>query len=126
MQRSFVKLIKESAVNEANKLKAIQPAPKFYIVNRSDGIEPDYINTFLREANIDDVLLFVTISDDTGKGQFTMRGNNTSDVQHLGSIMSETLDGKGNGKNNIYQAKFNNAKKLNECENKIIEYFNEK
>jgi misacylated tRNA(Ala) deacylase len=45
-------------------------------------------------------------------------------IAALGQKMCGILDGKGNGKNNKFQAKVNNLKKVKECEHLIKDYFN--
>lgn len=122
IQRNFQKLLKEIAILEAEKVKNLHPLPKYYSLHRQDGIEPDFISTFLRNAP-ENVFYFLSVSDPISmKGHMTLHGDSEL-IQNFGSQFIELLDGKGNGKGNFYQAKINNLKKLNECEEKLRKYF---
>lgn len=130
-QRTLQKCLKEIAAYEVEKLKTMQPQPKWYSLHRSDGIEPDFINAFLRNApeisqqtNDGLSLLFLTVGEEgTHKGQLVLFGD-PKIVNELGPTICELLEGKGNGKGQRYQAKVNNLKRISECEKRIAEYFN--
>lgn len=128
-QRNLQKCLKEIAVFEAEKLKLLTPLPKWYAVNRSYGIEPDFINAFLQNAptistDEDGIsLLMLTVGEENGgKGQLTLVATEAI-VKELGPKICEILDGKGNGKGQRFQAKVNNLKRLPECEKLLRAYF---
>lgn len=128
-QRVLVKCVKELAANESEKLKSINPQPKWYSLHRKDGIDNDFITCFLRNApeikkGSDGLsLLFLSNGDETThKGNFVIHGDETI-VKDLGPTLCDLLDGKGNGKGNRFQARVNNLKRLPECEKLIAEYF---
>lgn len=120
--------MKEIATFEAEKLKSLPELPRWYSLHREDGIEPDFINAFLRSAPaISDsttglALCFLTVGDGTGKGHLVLQGQ-PDIISVLGPALCEILDGKGNGKGARFQAKVNNLKRLGECERKIKAYF---
>lgn len=128
---AFVKCLKEIAVHEANKLKSLVEKPRWYSLHRNDGIEPDFINTFLKHApttsdsdDSDLALLFLTVGDDTNKGQLVLQGRSEV-ISDLGPKICEILDGKGNGKGQRFQGKVNNLRRTDECEKIIVQYFDQ-
>lgn len=128
-QRTLLKCLKEIAIFEANKLKSLAEQPRWYSLHRTDGIEPDFINTFLKNApeisvseNNGLALLFLTVGDDTNKGQLVLQGRSEV-ISALGAVICQTLDGKGNGKGTRFQGKINNLKRIAECEKLIKDYF---
>jgi hypothetical protein len=56
-------------------------------------------------------------------GQLVLQGPPAA-IAALGQEICQKLDGKGNGKNNKFQAKVGNLKKVKECEEAIKAYFN--
>lgn len=130
VKKSFQKLLKDLAVAEAEKLEKLpRPLPKYYSLHRKDGVEPDFINTFLRHAPVEISLYFVTVSEppvgnQPGKGHMVLRGN-TELVQHFGPNFLNILDGKGSGKEGNFQGKICDIEKIPECEAMLEEYFKE-
>lgn len=121
--KNFQKVLKDLAVLEAEKLKSLDPLPKFYSLHRKDGIEVDFINTFLRNAPQEGIFYFLTVGDSTGKaGHMVLRGDPEL-IKKLGDRFVEVLEGKGNGKGNNYQAKVNNLTKLTICEEELKNSF---
>lgn len=104
-----------------------KPLPKYYCLHRSDGIEPDFINAFLKTAPEGVSLYFLTVSEPSvgkkpGKGHMVLRGD-PEIVQHFGPKFIDILDGKGNGKEGNFQGKFNDCDKIVECDAMLEEYF---
>lgn len=128
MKKLFQKLLKDFATAEAEKLENLpKPLPKYYSLHRRDGVEPDFINTFLRLAPVEISLYFVTVSEPAvgnqpGKGHMVLRGEPEL-VQHFGPQFLKILDGKGNGKEGNFQAKICDIDKIPECEAMLDEYF---
>lgn len=119
-RKSFQQLLKDFANAEAERLENIpkEARPKFFALHRRDGIEVDFINTFLRNAP-EDILYFVTVSEgvaagSSAKGHMVLRGDPLL-VQEFGPKFLELLEGKGNGKENNFQGKINNLASLQEC-----------
>lgn len=128
-QKALSSCLKELAAHEANKLKSMNPQPKWYSIHRKDGIDTDFNNVFLKNApeikNGSDglSLLFLTSSDESGqKGNLILLGDENV-VADLRDQICSLLDGKGAGKGQRFQAKVNQLKKINACEKLIIEYF---
>lgn len=129
-QKALSSCLKELAVYEANKLKAMNPQPKWYSVHRKDGIDADFNNVFLKNApeikskGEDGLsLLFLTSSDENGKvGNLLLMGDEKV-IADLGDQICNLLDGKGKGKGQRFQAKVNQLKKITACEKLITEYF---
>lgn len=121
--KNFQKVLKDLAVLESEKLKCLSPPPKFYSLHRKDGIEIDFINTFLRSAPQEGILYFLTVGESNGKaGHMVLRGDPEL-VKKFGDQFVEILEGKGNGKGNNYQAKVNNLSKLSMCEQELNTFF---
>lgn len=130
-QKNLQKCLKEIAMFEVEKLKSMTPLPKWYAVNRNYGIEPDFINTFIKNAPTtasdgDGILLvMLTVGEENGsKGQLMLFGVEII-VKELGPKICEILDGKGNGNGDRFQAKVNNLKRLPECEKLLHKFFND-
>lgn len=128
-QKAFASCLKELAVLEANKLKAINPQPKWYSVHRKDGVDTDFNSIFLKNApaiknGADGLsLLFLTSSDENGqKGNLILVGDENV-LADLSDQICNLLDGKGKGKGQRFQAKVNQLKKVPACEKLIAEYF---
>lgn len=124
--KAFQKLLKDVAISEAEKLENTpQPYPKYYCLHRKDGIEPDFINTFLRNAP-EGIFYFLTVSENStnnGKGLMVLRGNE-EEVKKFGELFMELLQGKGNGRESNFQGKFNNGSKIPECNAILEKHFN--
>lgn len=117
------RLLKEVATQEAQTLCALPQKPKYHFLHRLDGIEPDFINTFLRGYSNLDTFLFITVGDESsGKGQLMCHGKKEV-VAELGPVISEILSGKGNCSGTKYQGKVNDLGKLKECHEKIKQFF---
>lgn len=120
-RNGFQKLLKEIAIAEAQKLLNMpEPRPKYYSLHRKDGIEMDFINTFLRNAP-EDVFYFLTVCDDAGMGIMVLRGVALL-VRKFGPLFTEILEGKGIGKENNFQAKITNGGRIDECEVLLKEF----
>lgn len=120
-QRTLLKLLKELAAVEVKKVNELK-ATKYYCSHRTDGQESEFIGPFLKQIADKDLFVFVTTADDSMKGKFVLQGK-AADVNALGPILCDILDGKGNGSNGRYQAKVNNLKKISECEAAIKKHF---
>lgn len=124
LNKSFQKLLKDNAAMEAEKLNALPEKPKYFSLHRKDGIEPDFINAFLRSAP-SEIFYFLSVSDNTGKGHVVLRGD-PEVIAALSPVFLELLDGKGsNSKGNNLQAKVNNINKVKECEAKLKQHFSQ-
>ncbi|XP_075155537.1 alanyl-tRNA editing protein Aarsd1-A [Haematobia irritans] len=127
-KKSFQKMLKDFAIAEAEKVERLpKPLPKYYSLHRNDGIEPDFINTFLRNAPDNIALYFLTVSEPAvgrqpSKGHMVLRGDPEL-VQHFGPIFMEMLDGKGNGQEGTYQGKINDCDKIPKCEEMLEKHF---
>ncbi|XP_031632208.1 alanyl-tRNA editing protein Aarsd1-B isoform X2 [Contarinia nasturtii] len=131
-QKALSLCLKELAVHEAARLKLINPQPKWYSLHRKDGIDTDFISTFLK--NVPEIknasnglsLLFLTSAEESGeRGNMILYGDENV-VADLGDKLCEVLNGKGRGKGQRFQAKVNNLFKISACEKLIDEYFNHK
>ncbi|XP_030382573.1 alanyl-tRNA editing protein Aarsd1-B [Scaptodrosophila lebanonensis] len=119
-RKSFQQLLKDFANAEAERLENLPAAmrPKFFVLHRRDGIEPDFINTFLRNAP-EGILYLLTVwepvaAGSSAKGHMVLRGDPDL-VEKFGPQFLDLLDGKGNGKEGNFQAKVNNITRLQEC-----------
>lgn len=127
-KKSFQKLLKDFAIAEAEKLERMpKPLPKFYSLHRKDGIEPDFISTFLRNVPEGISLYFLSVSEPAvgrqpSKGHMVLKGD-VELVEHFGPIFMEILDGKGNGQEGIYQGKINDSDKIRQCEAMLEKHF---
>ncbi|XP_064555705.1 alanyl-tRNA editing protein Aarsd1-B [Drosophila montana] len=124
-RKSFQQLLKDFANAEAERLENLPKAmrPKYFTLHRRDGIEVDFINTFLRNAP-EEIFYFLTVSESvssgsSAKGHMVLRGEPTL-VEQLGPKFLELLEGKGNGKENNFQGKITNLSGLQEC-NALLE-----
>ena len=61
---------------EAEKLNQSQGGEKFYVIHRSDGVDPDFIQTCFRTLKRTDLFLMIAVSDsiDSKAGQFILQG----------------------------------------------------
>lgn len=131
-QKALSSCLKELAAFEAEKLKAMNPQPKWYSIHRKDGMDTDFNGTFLKNApeikNGTDglALLFLSAGDENGqKGNIILVGDEKV-VADLSDKICDLLDGKGKGKGQRFQAKVSNLKKISACEKLIAEYFAQK
>lgn len=131
-QKALASCLKELAVHEANKLKAMNPKPKWYSVHRKDGLDTDFNSIFLK--NIPEIenssdglsLLFLTSADENGqRGNLILMGDENV-IGDLSDPICNSLDGKGKGKGQRFQAKVNQLKNVSACEKLIAEYFAQK
>ncbi|KAL7011821.1 hypothetical protein ACKWTF_014474 [Chironomus riparius] len=127
-QKTIQKLSRELAAILAQQVND-QPNPKpYYFLHRSDGVEIDFANTFLRNAKPkSQIFFFITITDgiDSKSGSLVLQGS-PEDVDALGGEITKILDGKGNGKNGRFNAKVTKLNKLKECEAFVKKYFENK
>lgn len=130
-QRILISCLKEIAQLEAAKLKAMQPRPKWYSINRRDGIETDFNSVFLRNAPVigdednEISLIFLTSGEENStKGTVQLCGKEDI-VAHLAPHICDILEGKGKANRQRFQAKVNNLNTRNiaQCEKLIKEYF---
>jgi len=115
-------LLKELAIEEANKIKQSSPKPLYCVVHKKDG-DSDFISTFLKELDDNDLLCVVTVGDEkTGPGQLVVTGEAVI-VQEIGKKLCTLLDGKGGGKGQRFNAKINNLKNISEIGNLLKNHF---
>lgn len=74
--KTVQKLSKELAIFEAEKLNE-GSGERFKLIFRSDGVDPDFIQTFLRTLKRTDLFLTIAVSDsiDSKSGQLILQGN---------------------------------------------------
>lgn len=107
------------AAYEANQLKQQNPVPKYYTIHHT-GI--DYLAEFNREFKSNEVFLFITFIDETNTGKLYIKGSEEQ-INSIGSEIADILEGKFNKKGGFIQGRFNNIKKITECDNKIKMFF---
>lgn len=73
-----------------------------------------------------DLLLLGTAGEETAAagagGKLVLQGS-AADVDALGPAVCELLGGRGAGKNGRFQAKVTSLKRLKECEQLVVDYF---
>uniref|UniRef100_T1JDQ2 Threonyl/alanyl tRNA synthetase SAD domain-containing protein n=1 Tax=Strigamia maritima TaxID=126957 RepID=T1JDQ2_STRMM len=116
-QKNELNLIRDLALLEAQKVKQIQPKPKFYSIHRKEG-NSDFMSIITNEVKDEDILLFITVGDEKGAGQVTISGK-AEIVKTLGPKVGEILDGKGVAKGNRYLGKVNNLSQRSKAEQMI-------
>lgn len=124
-QKTVQKLSKELATKEAEKFNNDTTAKPYVSLHRNDGVDMDFANTFMRNLKAEKSLfLFITISEviDGKSGSLLLQGD-PEDITALGDPICKLLDGKGNGKNNRFQAKVTNLNKIKDCEILIKNHF---
>lgn len=124
-QKTVQKLSKELAEKLALELNAQENPENFFFIHRSDGVDVDFANTFLRVVKPKKpVFFFITIADgiDSKSGSLLINGN-SEDVTLLGPQICDILGGKGNGKNNRFQGKVTQMNKVKDCESLIRKHF---
>lgn len=127
-QKTIQRVSKELAVSIAEKLNQADPTPDYYFMHRTDGVDMDFLNGFLRALKTKkSVFIFITISDaiDSKSGTLILMGNQ-EDLDELANEIITNLDGKGNCKNGRFQGKANNFKKIKDCEKLIKKHFESK
>ncbi|XP_017112378.1 alanyl-tRNA editing protein Aarsd1-A [Drosophila elegans] len=131
-RKYFVQLLKDFATAEAERLEDLpkKERPKYFALHRRDGIEVDFINTFLRLAPAEGILYFLTVSEgvaagSSAKGHLVLRGDPEL-VEKLGPQFVELLEGKGNGKEGSFQGKINNLARLQDCQDLLEAHFKPK
>lgn len=123
--KTIQRLSRELAIKEAEELNASSDPGDFYSLHRNDGVDIDFVNTFLRSIKIKKLIFFfITIADgiDSKSGSLIIQGS-PEDVAKLGDEICKILDGKGNGKGNRYQAKVTKLNKIKDCETLIKNHF---
>jgi len=112
-------LLKEIAINEANRIKLLDPKPKFCVIHKKEG-DSDFISSFLKELDDNEILCVLTVGDEKqSSGQLVVTGN-VSNVQEIGKRLCSLLDGKGGGKGKRFNAKIHDLKKVDQIE-KLLE-----
>lgn len=126
-QKTVQKLSKEVATKMAEELNASESSVDFYSLHKNDGVDIDFANTFLRTVKVDkNVFFFITIASiDLKSGSLIIQGN-PDDIKILAEPICKLLGGKGNGKNNRYQAKVTQLNKIKDCEVLIKNHFAQK
>lgn len=127
-QKTIQRVSKELAVFLATKLNEADPTPDYYFMHRTDGVDMDFLNGFLRAIKTKKpVFLFITISDaiDSKSGTLILMGNQ-EDLDKLANEIITSLEGKGNCKNGRFQGKAMNFKKIKDCEKLIQKHFESK
>lgn len=121
--------MKELAIAEAEKVKCLYPQPRWYSIHRKDGVETDFSSTFVK--NVPEIryrtdglaLYFLTAGEENGnKGNLLLFGD-AKVINDLGSHICHVLEGRGKIAGQRYQAKVNNLKRIDECEEMIARYF---
>lgn len=127
-QKTVSRVSKELAVIEAGKVGAITDRD-FYFLHRSDGLDQSFVQLFWKNLKLKNksMLVFVSLCDqlDSHTGNISIQGD-PKDVTELKDKICEILNGKGNGKNEKFQAKVNNLNKLKEVEKLVAEHFKSK
>ncbi|XP_017000135.2 alanyl-tRNA editing protein Aarsd1-A [Drosophila takahashii] len=120
-RKYFQQLLKDFATAEAERLEDLpkKERPKYFALHRRDGIEVDFINTFLRVAP-EGIFYFLTVAEgvaagSSAKGHLVLRGEPEM-VEQLGPQFVELLEGKGNGKEGSFQGKINSLARLQDCQ----------
>lgn len=124
-QKTVQKLSKEIATKTAEELNTNPNPGDYFSLHQKDGVDVDFASTFLRMVKITKpIFFFITIADgiDSKSGSLIIQGN-PDDVTSLADPICKLLDGKGNGKNNRYQAKVTQLNKVKDCENLIKNHF---
>ena len=129
-QKTVQKLSKEVATQtalEVNVNYTGADANRYFSLHRNDGVDIDFANTFLRTVKVDNLFYFITIADgiDSKSGSLIIQGN-PDDIKALADQICQLLGGKGNGKNNRYQAKVTQLNKVKDCETLIKNHFAQK
>ncbi|EDX01281.1 alanyl-tRNA editing protein Aarsd1-A [Drosophila yakuba] len=130
-RKYFQQLLKDYATAEAERLADLpkKDRPKYFSLHRRDGIEVDFINTFLRLAP-EGIFYFLTVSEGVSagsgaKGHLVLRGD-AEIVGKLGPQFVEILEGKGNGNEGSFQGKINNLARLQDCQELLEAQFKPK
>lgn len=124
-QKTVQKLSKEVATKVAEELNANPNPSDYFSLHKNDGVDIDFANTFLRTVKLTKtVFFFITIADgiDSKSGSLIIQGN-PEDIAALADPICQLLGGKGNGKNNRYQAKVLHLNKVKDCEVLIKNHF---
>lgn len=129
-QKTVQKLSKELAIHAAEDVNVNfsgVDSGQYFSLHRSDGVDIDFANTFLRTVKVEKLFFFITIADgiDSKSGSLIIQGN-PDDVTALAEPICKLLGGKGNGKNNRYQAKVAQLNKIKDCEVLIKNHFAQK
>ncbi|CAL8094147.1 unnamed protein product [Orchesella dallaii] len=117
-RKSCQVLSKDLAALEAKSFSGNGNMSKFWAYHR-DNVDLDFANALLRELGKDIVnncVLLITVKTEDTSGHMMLVGGNLEKekISNLGDRLCEILDGKGNVRGNVYQAKvnkINNVKK---------------
>lgn len=129
--KSFQRLLKEIATSEAENLttKNNTEPQSYFSLHRRDGLELDFIHTFLRNAPKNIPLYFLTVWDTNSspiRGHMVLRGSPAL-IANFAPKFLELLSGKGGGgggNDNCFQGKVTNLNNIGKCEELLQEYFN--
>lgn len=124
-QKTIQRLSKDVATKTAEQLNADPNRGEYFSLHKNDGVEIDFANTFLRTVkDAQKIFFFITVSDaiDSKSGSLIIQGN-PDDVTALADPICKLLAGKGNGKNNRYNAKVTQLNKIKDCEALIKNHF---
>ncbi|XP_057654504.1 alanyl-tRNA editing protein Aarsd1-B [Diorhabda carinulata] len=114
-------ILKDLAVLNANMLKSVQPAPKYFSMHKKEA-EIDFMQRFIKEVGSTDIFLFLSTGDDKKEGNVILYGNE-EDIATLGPKICQLLEGKGAGKGNTFRAKVSNMAKRKDAEKILTNYF---
>ncbi|CRK92116.1 CLUMA_CG005697, isoform A [Clunio marinus] len=123
-QKTLQKLSKELATKIAEELNAKTNLENYFSLHNKDGVDVDFSNTFLRVLKSKSLFVFMTIADaiDSKSGSLIIQGN-PKDIEALADPICKLLNGKGNGKNNRFNAKVTQLNKVKDCEILIKNHF---
>jgi misacylated tRNA(Ala) deacylase len=127
-QKTVQKLSKELATKVAEELNSNPNPADFFSLHRNDGVDIDFANTFLRTVKVTKpIFYFITIADgiDSKSGSLIIQGT-PEDIGAVADEICTLLGGKGNGKNNRYQAKVTQLNKIKDCEVLLKKHFENK
>lgn len=82
LSKNLQTVLKDLAVREVNKLKAIVPPPLYYSYHRKEA-EPDFMNIFIKELGNSDIFLFLSTGDEKTVGNIVLYGNEEA-IKNLG------------------------------------------
>ncbi|ODN03665.1 Alanyl-tRNA editing protein Aarsd1-B [Orchesella cincta] len=110
-RKSCQVLSKDLAALEAKTFSENGNVSKFWAYHR-DNVDLDFANALLRELGKDIVnngVLLITVKTEDTSGHMMLVGGNLEKekLSSLGDSLCEILDGKGNVRGNVYQAKVN-------------------
>lgn len=110
-------LLREMAVVEAQRLKALQPRPSYFSSHRREG-NVEYMTIFANEVADENTVLFLTVGDERGAGQMLLSGRSDF-VAAVGPRVITVLNGKGAAKGTKFQGKVQDLGKRGAAEDTI-------